>query len=247
MRLLLGVVLALAMSATSSAIELEPLYNGFCQLHTVHQQTTIDQHGRRTTKQVSAGVYSGQFVAENDNAFLILTCGHGPEPAPFNSRTWVKCFHHQNLTSTWMAGTTIWYKRVKGDYTNDLGLIVVPKSEFRRVKYPYPTLAKISTKPVKAGQWVYNLGRGGDYEYPNVIRGWVTKTGEHRFWSRPKGQGGRSGSAFYNEDGLIVGLLLASDKSNNTTIVINSPRIMELLHEYQQWRARPRSNRGDGY
>jgi hypothetical protein len=139
-----------------------------------------------------------------------------------------------------MLGKTVWYKWVEKDYTNDLGLIVLLKSEFDRVKYPRPQLVRISTERVGTGHWVYNLGRGGDYKHPTVIRGWVNKVGDHRFWTRPTGQGGRSGSMFFNESGHIVGMLLASD--DDFTTVINAPRIMELLHEYQQWANKPRDN-----
>jgi len=229
MKYVLAILIALSLSACVDAQELRGLYSGFASLDTRFDDGNHWQ---------SAGRYSGVFIAENSTSVLILTCGHGPAPAPIGSVTWVRCFYNKGQTSQWMQGFVDWYKvGVKSngdkDYTNDIGFVVVPKSEFVRVNYPAPTIFNISNTPVTAGYSI-TLGQAGDANYPTAILAYITDVGKNLMWATPAGKSGRSGSAFYDEKGNIIGMLLAT--KDNVTTIMTAERILSLTAEYAQWR-----------
>ena len=226
MKYILAILMAFVLASSVSAQELRQLYHGFASLDTRY---AVNNEWK------SAGRYSGAFLSENETSFLILTCGHGPSPAPFGSTTWVRCFYHGGVASEWMEGYVDWYKAVVGDYSNDIGYVVLPKSEFKRVGYPLPTVAHISNVVPQHGLYTTTLGHPTGSHYPTALSAYITAANRTQFSCIPAVKQGRSGSMFYDDNGSILGMVLATGVNNRTTAV-NVTRILELSGEYSLWR-----------
>lgn len=228
MKYILTVVVSLLLFSSLGAQELDQLYNNVASLETRFKNSD--------GKWTSTGRYSGSFIAENDTSFLILTCGHGPFTAPFGSTTWVKCYYDKSRPSVWMPGYVDWYKYVKDDRANDIGFVVIRKAEFIKARYPLPKVHDLSSLRVDIGHSLVTLGHPAESHYPTAMLTYVSRSYEDTFEAHPAIKPGRSGSAFYNKNGDIVGVALAYRAEDDRSYVVTTRRIFELITEYSVWK-----------
>lgn len=223
MRILLILLILFIVPHKIIASDINLLYQSVCKLQTVYIKD-----GAR----VSAGRYSGTVIGEDGKQFLILTCGHGPSPAPFGSDTYVWFHFNQAKESPILIGKVIWYKFDREDRQNDLGLVILLKSQFvssGKRKYPFPKVVNIGSRSPSEGEQVVTLGYPAEHMFPTAYSLYIRPMQKDLITFAPAPKKGRSGSGIFNNKNELVSVLVTQNKRSGYGGGIPQGRIVQNL------------------